>query len=501
MEGHRQKRDGIRGVTDLLLTSVRLGPAAAPVDLLVRDRVIAALGAGVRWPAVETVDAEGRFAVPGLWDHHVHFEQWTLTSRRLNLAGTDSAAAVVALVAAQPVSEQLLVGYGFRDALWPDAPDRDALDDAAGDRAVVLMSGDLHSAWLNSAALRRAGLAEHPTGLIGEAQAMAVFTLLSDVSTETMDGWVAETAAAAAARGVVGIVDLEMPWSLDTWLRRAGDGFRTLRVQAGVWTTRLDEAIARGLRTGTHGHELVQMGPFKVITDGSLNSRSAYCHDPYPDLDGPGRFGQLLVGSDELVPLMRRASAHGIRSAIHAIGDHANSLALQAFEDSGAHGSIEHAQLLDADDVARFARLGVVASMQPEHLLDDRDVADHHWAGRTGRAFMLRSLLDAGARITLGSDAPVAPLDPWRAIAAAMSHTADGRVSWHPEQEISFAEALTASVAGPIQAGAPADLVLLDADPWSANPSTANPSTAHADRLRTMPVWATMVNGSWTHRG
>ena len=204
----------------------------------------------------------------------MHFEQWTLTSRRLDLAGTDSAAAVIAAVAAQPRSGELLVGYGFRNALWPDEPTRDDLDAVTGNRPVVLMSGDLHSAWLNSAALRRAGLSEHPTGLIGEAQAMAVFTELSEVSTETMDGWVAETAAAAAARGVVGVVDLEMPWSLDTWARRADNGFHTLRVQAGVWTPRLEEAISRGLRSDSPVAGLVQMGPFKVITDGSLNSRT-----------------------------------------------------------------------------------------------------------------------------------------------------------------------------------------------------------------------------------
>jgi predicted amidohydrolase YtcJ len=192
---------------------------------------------------------------------------------------------------------------------------------------------------------------------------------------------------------------------------------------------------------------------------------------------------------------MRRATEAGFDCAVHAIGDRANATALQAFALSGASGSIEHAQLLDDDDVRRFAQLPVVASVQPEHALDDRDVADHYWAGRTRRAFPLRSLLDSGAVLAFGSDAPVAPLDPWLAIGAAVHRTRDGRPRWHPEQEITAIEALTASMAigrgdTTLSAGDPADLVVLDGDPF----------TAERDGLRTMPIAATMLGGDWTHR-
>jgi predicted amidohydrolase YtcJ len=177
--------------------------------------------------------------------------------------------------------------------------------------------------------------------------------------------------------------------------------------------------------------------------------------------------------------------------------DRANSLALQAFAATGAHGSIEHAQLIDRSDLARFAALGVTASVQPEHALDDRDVADHHWAGRTDRAFVLRSLLDAGARLAFGSDAPVAPLDPWVAIAAASARTRDDRPPWHPEQAITVAEAVAASTgAGAvrgdrarIEVGAVADLAVLDSDPY----------TCSAAALRALPVAGTLLGGEWTH--
>ncbi len=187
---------------------------------------------------------------------------------------------------------------------------------------------------------------------------------------------------------------------------------------------------------------------------------------------------------------MAKAHRHGIAAAIHAIGDEAATRVLDAFALTGARGSIEHAQLLLDGDADRLARLGVVASVQPEHAMDDRDVADRYWPGRTGRAFAVGTLLRAGATIAFGSDAPVAPLDPWLAIAAAVHRTRDGRDSWHPEQRIPLADALDASTGG---RAAPrvddrADLVVLDVDP----------ATADAATLRAMPVSGTLLAGRWT---
>jgi predicted amidohydrolase YtcJ len=497
-------------VTDLLLHSGRLPGHAEPVDITITDGSVAMIApsehsAEVSIPHTEVIDLDGRTVLPGLWDHHVHFDQWAQVSRRLDLSATSSAAhladAVADWITARGAKLDLpIVGYGFRDALWPDAPNRPTIDRVTGDRPTVLVSGDLHSAWLNSAALTRYGHPDHPTGLLREDAAMAVLGSVSALEPQVADRWARDAADRAAQRGVVGIVDLERPFSIDTWTRRVQSGNRALRVAAGVWPESLAEAISRGLRSGdvidgTFGQ--VKMGPFKVITDGSLNTRTAYCHDPYPGSAGSDHpYGLLLVAPEQLVPLLVKATAAGLRCAVHAIGDHANSLALQAFAESGATGSIEHAQLLDDTDVPRFAQLGVVASVQPEHALDDRDVADHHWAGRTHRAFALRRLLDSGAILTLGSDAPVAPLDPWIGIAAAVRRTRDDRPAWHPEQRITVGEALTASYRDPqtgrggIEVGDDADLVICDLDPF----------TATATQLREMPVAGTLLSGRWTHR-
>ncbi|OUM41057.1 amidohydrolase [Arthrobacter sedimenti] len=488
-------------LADVLLRSARLvGTAGNPLDILVRDGMITAIGESIGSRAAEVVDVGGRWVAPGLWDSHVHMGQWALMRQRLDLSSATSAAEVAILVAERlrstpPPAGQPLIGYGFQDGLWPDAPSAELLDAVSADVPVVLVSKDLHAAWLNSPALANHGHADHPTGLLREQAAFDVNTRISAVPEQHLDGWVADAVDAAAARGVVGVVDLEMTLSIDRWVHRVAAGTRGLRVRAGVYPKDLDAVIARGLRTGdvidgTDG--LVTMGPFKIITDGSLNTRTAFCHDPYPGLEGADEgHGISIVDGNNLVDYLRRASSAGLVPAVHAIGDAANALALDAFEEVGCRGSIEHAQLVHEHDVGRFARLGITASVQPEHAMDDRDVADRYWPGRTHRAFAFASLVAAGARITLGSDAPVAQLDPWVSMAAAVFRARDGREAWHPEQRVLSSVALAASTDGraTLLAGSVADLVITELDPLVASD----------EQLRNLQVSATMLGGRWTH--
>lgn len=483
------------------LTGVHSSEDADRVDVLLRDGVVAEIGQGLAVPdGAEVVDLDGRWLGPGLWDSHVHMDQWALVRRRLDVSSAGSAAAAASLVGERlrsqpPAPGQPLIGYGFQDALWADEPTRALLDAVSGDVPVVLVSKDLHSVWLDSRALEAHGHGGHPTGLLREADAFAVSTAVSAVSEDQLDEWVGEAAEAAAARGVVGIVDLEMTLSVDRWARRVAAGTTCLRVRAGVYPADLDEVVGRGLRTGdvvpdTHG--LVEMGPAKIITDGSLGTRTAWCHDSYVGMEGdPAARGVATYGREALVDHLRRASSAGLVPAVHAIGDAANASALDALEEVGCGGSIEHAQLLDPVDVERFARLGIVASIQPEHAMDDRDVADRLWAGRTERSYAWGSLAEAGVRLQLGSDAPVAPLDPWVAMAAAVWRARDGRDPWHPEQRLAARTALAASTGGrtSVEVGSVADLVVTEIDPLTA--------TDHD--LRTMVVSATLLGGRFTH--
>lgn len=477
----------------LLLREARLGEEI--VDVLIEDDVISSVSKSYGSIASEEVALDGRWLVPGLWDNHVHFNQWSMMRQRLNLSDATSAREAAAMVGSALASNggRVLpfVGFGFRDGLWPDAPNLQDLDAASYGHPVVLVSGDLHSVWLNSAALDSYGHTGHLSGLLREEQAFDITGRINTVAPDVLDSWAETAARQAARRGVVGIVDLEMDWNLQSWMRRMAAGSRSLRVEFGVYTQHLDRAIQIGLRTGQRINELLTVGPYKVITDGSLNTRTAFCYDEYPGLRGdPHPHGLLTVPPAQLLPLMRRAVAAGLDPAVHAIGDQASTLALDAFEALGSGGRLEHAQLLADEDVPRFARLGVTASVQPEHAMDDRDMADTFWAGRTGRSFALRSLLEAGAQLALGSDAPVAPLDPWVTVAAAVGRSRDGREPWHPEQSITSEAALGASTRTTISVGQPADLAILD----------ENPHTATHGTLRTMPVAATLLAGNFTHR-
>jgi len=459
-----------------------------PVDILIRDGVIADIAPTGALPAEgEVLDVDGAWAVPGLWDNHVHTVQWALDSERVPLGGATSAADAARLMSdAVALPDGRIAGAGFRDALWPDAPSLAVLDAATGAVPAYLINADVHSVWLNSAALRREGF-RSTDGVLREEQAFEISRRLNAADAQHADAAVIRAGERAAARGVTGLVDFDMAWNADAWPRRIEAGFGSHRVEFAVYPFDLDRAIAGGLRTGDPwSHELVHVGPLKVISDGSLGTRTAACSHPYPD--DPGNFGVLTVPPSELTDLLTRATGAGLAVAVHAIGDRAVTAALDAFTTTGAAGSIEHAQLVRHADLVRFARLGIVASVQPQHALDDRDLAGRHWAGQTAIGYPLASLHSAGATLRFGSDAPVAPLDPWQAIAAAVTRTDDDRDPWHPEERLTIDQAIEASVRTSLRPGEPADLVLCGVDP----------RTVAGDELRRMPVMATVLAGRLT---
>ena len=234
----------------------------------------------------------------------------------------------------------------------------------------------------------------------------------------------------------------------------------------------------------------------KVFVDGSLGTRTALCDRTYPGVAGAERHGLLRTPGPELQRLMRTATDNGLSIAVHTIGDRATALALDAFAGTGCTGRIEHAQQVRPQDLQRFAALGVVASIQPRHALDDRDAADTLWAGATDLAFPYGALMRAGAQVVLGSDAPVAPLDPWDAIASAVHRSLDDRPPWHPEQHLTLEQALSAASGGrrQVQVGDVADLTVV-ADPPAEVLARDGPAG-----LRRTEVLATLVGGHFTHR-
>ncbi|WP_028474245.1 amidohydrolase [Nocardioides alkalitolerans] len=491
------------------------GPSGRPVDIAVTDGRVTAVAPELPVPSgatnAEVVDAEGRWLIPGLWDQHVHLAQWTLASQRLDLAAARAPEDATRLVAErlEEYPGYPVIGWGHRSGGWERDVTVSELDAVSGDVPVVLISGDGHHAWLNTTALLHLAMPVRDS-VVREAEWFAAYPRLATLvgNDGTSPEAYRRTLDAAAAMGVVGLVDFEFSGGASDWLERWGAGCDRLRIRMSTYAEGLDEVLRLGLRTGqvlpgvadlTGPHDdRLTMGPLKIISDGSLNTRTAWCCEPYADghrLEYPA--GQPNLSGAELRDLLARAHAHGLEVATHAIGDAAAAAALSAYATTGARGSIEHAQMVNRADVRRMAELGIRASVQPAHLLDDRDLTEKIWQERSSRCFAYRWMLDDGVDLVLGSDAPVSPLDPWLAMAAAVHRSADEREAWHGEQALTVAEALTASTDGwgTVAPGHPGDLVLLDADPYAARETAAE----QAAWLRDMPVAATYVGGRVAH--
>jgi hypothetical protein len=282
------------------------------------------------------------------------------------------------------------------------------------------------------------------------------------------------------------------------WQRLAEEGALTLRVWQSLPHDHVGSLEELGFRSGI-GDDLLRIGYLKVFMDGTLGSQTARL------LDGSG---VQITSREELADIVRAGARAGWPVGVHAIGDLANREALDAFEKTrddweplGLRPRIEHAQLLATEDIPRFAELGVAASVQFSHAPSDRDIADRHWVGKTEGAYAYRSLVDSGAVVANGSDAPIEELDPLAGIRAGVLRTLDEREAWHPEQAVTVEQALEATIVAPawlarderrrgkLLPGYLADLVVLDRDPLAIAP----------EELREVQVLATMLNGRWVH--
>jgi predicted amidohydrolase YtcJ len=489
--------------------TIRTLDPAAPVV----ERLAIAGGRVVTDPAPGAlrIDLQGRCALPGLNDAHVHFPTWSMAQREVRLDGARSLGEALERIADGMPARGWLRGHGWRDADWTEPPSRAALDRIAPDTPVALLSKDYHSLWLNSAALARAGgdldapggvverdASGEPTGVLRENAAWRFRDLHSAPTRDELLDACRAGLPVAAARGVTAIHDKD-GWlgSLELFQRLSDAGELTMRVWQSIPADRLPHLRELGLRSG-FGDELLRAGYLKVFMDGTLGSATALL------LDGSG---VELTSSEQLAAIVREAAEAGWPVGVHAIGDAANRAALDAFEATagvwrplGLRQRIEHAQLLDAADLPRFAAIGVTASVQFSHAPSDRDLADRVWEGHPG-AYAYGSLLGAGARLANGSDAPVEELDPLKGIAAGVLRTADERPAWRPDQAVTVEQALRAACLEPawlahderrrgtLAPGMMADLVVLDRDPVTCPPQ----------QLPELRVLATVLAGDIIH--
>jgi len=500
-----------RGVVRTLDPALPTTSALAIAD----DRVAGGVGTHeTSLPGPDRVDLGGRCIVPGFTDSHVHFPTWAVARREVRLEGVGSVEEAAARVRAGADSQpgEWLRGRGWRDAEWPAMPTKEALDEVAGERPVALLAQDSHSLWVNSAALARAngdlevegGVVERdsqgePTGVLREEAAWRFRDRYIHIPDDEYVEAMREGLGVAAARGVTAVHDKD-GWigALRYWQVLAGLRILTLRVWQSLPADRVDELAGLGLRSG-FGDGMLRVGYLKAFMDGTLGSQTARM------LDGTG---VEITSREHLAYLIRQGAAAGWPIAVHAIGDRANRDALDAFEETrevwttpGLRQRIEHAQLLAPEDVGRFAKLGVAASVQFSHAPSDRDLADRLWAGKTDGAYAYRSLVDSGAVVVNGSDAPIEELEPLAGIRAGVLRTIDDRPAWHPEQALTVEQAFHATCVAPawisydehrrgrLLPGHYADLVVLDRDPFDVPP----------EELADVHVVATMVGGRWVH--
>jgi predicted amidohydrolase YtcJ len=465
----------------------------------------------------DRVDLGGRCVLPGFSDSHVHFPTWALAQRQVRLEGTTSLEETLARVedaAAKASPDRWLRGMGWRSGDWSPSvePTKEALDQVTGGTPTALMARDYHSLWLNSAALARAngdldmpgGVVERdahgePTGVLREECAWHFRDTYARPTEEEMVEASRAAMRVAVSRGVTAVQDKD-GWlgALAVWQRLRDEGAMHVRVWQSIPAKQVGEVAALRLRSG-FGDDLVRIGYLKAFMDGTLGSQTARM------LDGTG---VQITSSEELAEIIRRGAEAGFPVAVHAIGDLANRDALDAFEVTQEHWKplglrqrIEHAQLLVPEDVVRFAEIGVAASVQFSHAPSDRDIADRFWAAKTDGAYAYRSLLDSGAVLANGSDAPIEELEPWAGICAGVLRTIDDRDPWHPEQRLTLEEALHATIVTPawlagderrrgkLTPGFLADLVVLDRDPVELEP----------EELPNVQVVATMLGGRWTY--
>jgi len=473
------------------------------------------------------VDGEGRVMVPGFIDGHAHLMGLGLGTLVLDLSGTqslDEALSRIAAYAAAYPDRPWIIGRGWNQEIWGLGrfPTAAELDEVVSDRPVWLARVDGHAGWGNTMALEAGGVTARsqdpvggrierlasgaPSGVLVDSAMPMVAGQIPPPLPEDRDLALYNAQNLLLRHGITAMAD--MGTTVDDWMtiRRAGDaGWLQIRVMA--YANSINSMLLIGGPGPTQWlyDDRLRLNGVKLYLDGALGSRGALLKQPYAD--DPGNRGLPLTSGTQLRNLMSRAALDNFQTAVHAIGDAANADVLHAIEELSADYTgdrrwrIEHAQIVDPADIARFGQHGIIASMQPVHQTSDRLMAEARLGEeRLDGAYAWRTILAQGGTLAFGTDAPVEPVDPLAGLAVAISRT-DGAGEpfggWRPEETISREQALAAYTANAAYAGfaegrfgrlAPgerADFVFLSADPLLASP----------EQIRAIQVLETWIAG------
>jgi len=462
-------------------------------------------------PQTTVLDAHGVSVLPGFNDAHVHFAGGSLQLSRVQLFDITTREEFVSRIAAaaQGLKKgEWILGDGWDHERLPGAklPTREWIDSVTPDNPVLVARYDTHMSLANSVALRLAGIdrntpdppgglivrddAGNPTGELKEAAAGLVRRIIPPPNEEQLTRAIRAGLGEARRYGVTSVQDISHAEEMRVYQKLLAAGELTARVYAITPIQLYESQVQAGITAG-FGNDWIRTGAVKGFADGSLGSTTALFFEPYNDAPNTrGLFNAMMLPEGNMLRMAQAADAAGLQIAIHAIGDRANHEILAMYEEiarrngpapaRGRRWRIEHAQHLRPSDLDSFARLGVIASMQPYHEAGDGMWAEKrigHERALTTHAW--RSLLDHGARLAFGTDWPVVPLNPMLGLYAAVTRaTLDGKhpEGWIPEQKITLAEAIeaytlgsayaefTETQKGSLAAGKLADVVILDAD-------------------------------------
>ncbi len=488
-------------------------------------------------PQGQLVDLNGRCVTPGLVDAHVHFQKYSQGLQQVNLDGCTSLDEALQRIitrynASTFAGHEWLEGRGWNQEQWAsrEFPSAAHLDSIASHQPVFMIHKSGHAAWANSRALRIAGIDDNtpdpPGGQIQrDANGQATGILLEDaiqlvsnhVPRPTLDFFTNAMRYAQEVcwkAGLTGIHDFDGSTCFQALQTLRMNEELGLRFIKNIPVHLIDNAVEVGLRSG-FGDDWLRIGGIKIFADGALGPRTATMIAPYKN--EPDNYGLVVTDKEEMMEKTSQASAHGLSVTIHAIGDRANHDVLDVYEtvrreeatrpsSPSLRHRIEHVQILHPNDLHRLAQLNVIASMQPIHATSDMEMADRNWGDRARYSYAWRSVLETGATLVFGSDAPVEGIEPLPGIHAAVTrHRADGRPDpdgWYPEQKLTMNEtihAFTLAAAitggqeaklGSITPGKLADLTIFDQDIF----------TIPTDELLEVKIAGTVVDGEFKYR-
>jgi predicted amidohydrolase YtcJ len=523
-------------------------PAASAL-VIDRERILAVDEAddlSAQYPNVEKQDMHGRVIIPGLTDAHLHLKHYSLALQKIDceVSTKEECLQRVAERVKKSRPGEWILGHGWNQNVWQSSPlpmgeglgvrgwpAASELDAISPNNPVYLTAKSLHAAWANTSAMQMANItAQTPNphnGQIqrdvrGNATGVLLETAMELVGSIIPEPSIAEIAAAIEKAqpilwrlGLTGVHDFDRRDCFMALQQLHAQHKLKLRVLKNLPVELLNEAHALGLRGG-FGDDMLRIGNVKVFMDGALGPHTAAMFQPY--IGEAENRGILNMDGEELFEHGRKAAQVGLGLTVHAIGDRANHEVLNAYEQLRVYETenhlpalrhrIEHVQVIHPDDAPRLAQLNVVASMQPVHATSDMLMADRFWGpGRSRLAYAMKTQLDFGAPLALGSDAPVESPNPfWGLHAAVTRRRADGSPSaegWYPDQKLTMAEALAGFTLGAAYAAymedrlgriAPnflADLIVLDA--------SQDPFTCHPDDLLALESSATMIGGEWVY--